>query len=373
MFVTANFPLTMYCYGRMMSEDQPLQGNVAEQSAQKAVNAADPIYIANTLQMAMFRSDAIEISDQTQAVLSGFMNSMIQACSALIECCCDNGDGDGDGDGSGALAASANLPDEDNLIASVFTDGQSLLLLFCRTWEAELAKSAAACANYAPECPPIWAGHPRDGKNADGAEQRHILTNAQAAFLNNAQIMHLDQRELSATQWRRIVLPVAHKLSAHTQGHEATLRDATHHLLINHDEAQARLVQMAMFIDEQPDAVFDHSHWRRSGPSVFLLGLANRVNIPFDAIILASAMHNPAIFALALLAAGSKPQDVLLIMGETPMASSWLSSISKAQSFAAMIASYNIASARKEMLEWVGANGESRQMVFDHWPWSGVL
>ncbi|MEO1044939.1 MAG: hypothetical protein AAFX04_05830 [Pseudomonadota bacterium] len=333
-----------------MTEEQPEQPISAEQAVRQALDAADPAFMANELQLALFRSDLIAISDQMRARLSGFMHSMVRACSVLI-------DGVDDG-GTSSAATRQGLPDEESLIASAFVDAPSLLLLYCRAWEAELVRHAAASAGYTPEAPPGWT---------DNA--RAILTNRQAAFLKNAGMMHLESGELSAMQWRRIVLRLTHKISAYREGREADLRESARHLLTTHDESQARLAQAAMFVDRQSHQPFDHGAWQNYGPTLFLLALADNIAIPFDALILASAMREPLIFGLALLAGRATAQDVLLIMGETPMASTWFASAGKASHFAKVLADQDSDMAKKHMARWMQDESEAAPMLFDRWPW----
>ncbi|MEM1131773.1 MAG: hypothetical protein AAGH53_02425 [Pseudomonadota bacterium] len=345
----------------MMSLDQPKKPGNTEKTPRKPVAAADPAFIASELQLALFRTDILHISDQMHARLYGFMDDILRSCSDIIYVA-DEAEAPS---AVSKMVAREHLPDNDSLIASVFMDPASLLLLFCRAWEAELVQSWADASQCVAEYPKIW----KSAENETAADYQPLI-NVQSRFLKNAEMMRLDSREFSAIQWRRIVLRLAKKMRSHNEGLDAALEEATRTLLANHDESQARLAQIAMFIDSRPSVAPNHASWREHGATIFLLELAAHLDIPYDALILASAMHNPALFALALRSGGIEAQDIVLIMGETPMAPFWFSSVAKAQQFAAMIAYHDPVAANKELSAWSDNDTIAGEPVFDRWPWT---
>lgn len=337
-----------------MTDQRPKPDDMAQAMVRNALSHADPSLVSNELQLALFKSNSLHVTDQMRATLNGFTESLLHACTALIACV--------DGDASAPSLDTGGGPQLLRL-TPVFLEPATLLLLFSRAWEAQLAQAAASCGRYLPQSPEILS---QDG------EKSQMLMRAQAQFLSNAEVMRLDRGELSATQWRRIVLRLAHKINAHGEDLETRLREATKHLLLDHDEAAARLTQMAMYLDQQRNIEPSHQGWRQSGPSLFLLSIAERIDMPFDALIMVSAMDDPLIFALCLLAAGIAPQDILLIMGETPMASKWYASTEKATNLATVIAHYDKDSAQKELTHWLQDDGVNGQSIFDPWPWGAA-
>ncbi|WOE73939.1 hypothetical protein [Alterisphingorhabdus coralli] len=341
-----------------MIEEQPEQPENAGETARRAVDAVGPAFVASELQLALFRSDILYIPDQVRARIYGFMDELWRSCSAMIDGIVD----DGERTVVSKMAARENLPDKDSLIASVFIDPACLVLLFSRACEVNLVQCWADAGQAVAECPPVW-------RNRETADHQQLI-NSQSRFLTNAEFMRLDSAEFSALQWRRIVLRFADVISLHCDADATEMRDTIQQLLADHDESQARLTQFAMYVDGKRAETLTHAHWQQSGPTLFMLELAARLNVPYDALLVASAMRDPALFALALRAADVAAQDIVLIMGETPLAAVWFSSVTKAQQHAAMIARHDPAAAHKALSAWSDNDMIAGEAVFDHWPWT---
>lgn len=137
------------------------------------------------------------------------------------------------------------------------------------------------------------------------------------------------------------------------------------------DEAQSRLVLNAKCAESFPLQLFTYAEWRDHGAILFLLGLADNLNIAYDNLILGTALTSPWQIMLSLRAANMLPEDIVLVLAEMPKGKQWLADSNFTERLKLLAQGYTPERARSEIVRWDAEQRAQNIPYCGHWPLAG--
>lgn len=241
----------------------------------------------------LFGADELRLSDRARSTILSLMDSLITQCHHKLF-----------GDGR------VSEPELSDDLQAIFAEPGLIFFLLCRYFEWQLA------GWNGPQ--PISSAMTAALKNDDAAKPLIMQTiSANARFAYNMEQMDIALDEVPADLIHHLMRGIA-------TGHGKAL-DGKAAASLMPDEAHNRLVLNAKCAEKYPVAQFDYKHWEMQQPVAFMLNLADNLAAAYDNIVISTALQSPQLFMLMLRAAGTSPEDIVLIIAETPNGARWLS------------------------------------------------